>query len=327
MLLLMLLIVLFFALSGLMAAVDAAVLSVSRPEIDEMIGNGLWGSRRLRTVKLQIARAVVVIVILTNTINVLGPIVVSQEAVRRYGPGSVGVVIAVLTVGSIVLSEIIPKALGTHYAPTISRLAAPAIVALQWALYPLVRLFQWLSELLAAGKRPIGTEEQIRALVTIGRRAGYIESDEGRMIHRAFVLNDRTAADIMTPLEQVAAIDATATVRQAADEVRRSAFSRYPMFGSSADDVRGIVMSRHILQALCDGRDDDPVTTIARSALTVEADRRCDEMLVLFRDRHRHLAVVRDGQRTLGVVALEDVLEELVGEIEDEKDVEGGRRG
>ncbi len=320
MLILIVLIVAFLALSGLMAAVDAAVLSVTRPEIDVAIQEGKWGARRLDRVKREISRSVVVIVIVTNTINVLGPILVSQKAFDEFGNEAIAVITIVLTFGTIVFSEIIPKALGAHYAPLIARISAPAIQLGRYLLYPLVVAFSWLSQQFTKGTRHIGTEEQIRSLVRIGHRAGYIESKEGQLIHRAFILNDKTAGEIMTPLNRVKALGASFTIQQAAAEIGRSEYSRYPVFGQSIDDIRGIALSRDVLKAMID-RPNAALATIARPAVIVDAQVKSDELLTVFRDRHVHLAVVQDLEKTVGVVTLEDVLEELVGEIEDEKDV------
>ena len=310
----------FIFLSGLMAAVDAAVLSVTGPEIEEMIHHDRPGAVQLRHVKRHITRSVVVIVILTNTVNVLGPILVSRQAFERYGPESLGVITVVLTLGTILFSEIFPKAIGTHHAPTIGRLAAAPLQLTQYALFPLVVALSWLSQKVTRGTRPIGTERQIRSLALMGRRAGHIESDEILMIYRAFRLNDRMARDIMTPREDVVAIPAEATIRQAAEQICRRRFSRYPVYQESLDHIEGLVTSRDILEALVEGRDDELVTSVMSSVLTIEAGTRSDELLVTFRDEHIHLAIVRDRQRMIGVVTLEDVLEELVGEIEDEKD-------
>lgn len=314
--------VVFLALSGLMAAVDAAILSVTRPEISELIANRKWGARRLQTVKESLTRAVVVIVILTNTINVLGPILVSQLTVATFGPEAIAVAVVALTFGTILFSEIIPKALGSHHAPFVARLAAPLIRIAGIALFPLTRALEALANLLKRGQRQIGTEEQIRAMATIGRRSGLIEGDELRMIQRAFVLNDRTAEDLMTPLSEVSALKASFSVRAAADEVAGQPYSRFPVFGESVDDVRGMVMNRDIFETLFEGRGDAPLLSIVRPAFVVEKSRRSDWLLVMFRDKHNHLAVVQDAGRTIGVVTLEDVLEELVGEIEDEQDYE-----
>lgn len=319
---LILYILVFITLSGLMAMVDAAILSVSRAEVEEMVLNKKWNATAMQSISTRITRAVVVIVLITNTINILGPILVGKKAVDIYGNPAIGIITAILTFGTIVFSEIIPKSLGTHYAPVIARVSAPIILALIYVLLPLVVALEWISNLLKSGKRPIGTEAQIRSLVTIGRRAGYIESDEGQMIHRAFILNDRTAADIMTPLKDVVSIDASSTIKQAAQLIQKNKFSRYPVYSKSIHDVEGMVISRDVLEALSEEKDDEPLADIVRPVLTVHATLRSDQLLVRFRDCHIHLAVVQDEGQTVGVVTLEDILEELVGEIEDEVDAE-----
>ena len=312
----------FITLSGLMAMIDAAVLSVSRGEVEEMVAAKKPGAVALQAIAHRITRAVVIIVLITNTINILGPILAGNKAIEIYGNTVIGVITAILTFGTIVFSEIIPKSLGAHYAPVIARVAAPAILVLIYGLYPVVVALEWISNLLKSGQRRIGTEAQIRSLVTIGRRAGYIESDEGQLIHRAFILNDKTAADIMTPRKDIASVDASTTIKQAAQHVLQCPYSRYPVFGKGIHDVEGMVISRDLLDALVHEKDDEPVSTIMRPTLTVSADTRSDELLVRFRDRHIHLAVVQEANETVGLVTLEDVLEELVGEIEDEHDVE-----
>jgi CBS domain containing-hemolysin-like protein len=320
MLILLVYIVMFLFLSGLLALVDAAVLSVTRAETEEMVIQGKPGAAALKLVKQKITQAVVVIVIVTNTINVLGPILVGQRATILYGSTVIGIITAVLTFGTIIFSEIIPKSLGTHYAPLISRMAAPVIVALTYGLYPLVILLEKTAAFFQRGERKIGTETQIRSLVKIGLRAGRIEEDEGQLIQRAFVLNDRTAEAIMTPLNKMVSLPETATVREAAQVVFDHEYSRYPVVGKTPDEVKGMVLSREILSALADGRDDEPVSSFVHSIPRVKAEKRSDTLLLMFRDRQKHLATVHREGKTIGLVTLEDVLEELVGEIEDEKD-------
>ncbi len=313
-------VVLFIGLSGLMAAIEAAVLNISAAEVEELRLHGAWGSAALKKITGRLTQPLVVLVVFTNTINVLGPMLAGRKAFQLYGDVGIGAIAIILTLGTIVFSEIVPKSLGSHYAPLVSRSAAPAIRSLIVALYPFVIALEWFSELLKTGKRRIGTEEQIRALARMGRGEGYIESAEGQMIHRAFMLNDRSAADIMTPLADVVAVAKATTIEEAASRVFRHAYSRYPIFGDSPDDVSGFVLGRDILEALTDGKAQELVSTVRRHILKVPPDMRSDELLVLFRKEHVHLAVVQDGTHTVGLVTLEDVLEELVGDIEDEKD-------
>ena len=302
--------------------IDAAVLSVERAEVEAMVERREWGSKPLQKVVKRMSRSVVVIVIITNTINVLGPIVVGQIAISTYGSTIIGVITAILTFGTIIFSEIIPKSVGAHHAPLIARFASPAILIIGLLLWPIVIVLEWFANLFSSGKRAVGTEEQIRALVQLGRRAGHIETDEGQLIHRAFILNDKTAADIMTPLKDIVGISEDMTIRDASKKVFSQTYSRYPVFGSSIHDITGLAMSHDILEALSQGRDDQSIQRITRDALLVDAHLRSDELLVFFRDEHIHLAVVQDNGKTVGIVTLEDVLEELVGEIEDEIDVE-----
>ncbi|MGB7323587.1 MAG: CBS domain-containing protein, partial [Rubripirellula sp.] len=116
------------------------------------------------------------------------------------------------------------------------------------------------------------------------------------------------------------AIAASSSISQAAAEVLNSEFSRYPVFGGSIDDIQGSLLSRDLLKAICHGDADQTVRSLLVDPLIVDAQMRSDDLLVLFRDRHLHLAVVQSSGKTLGIVTLEDVLEELVGEIDDEKD-------
>ncbi len=311
----------FVVLSGILALIDAAILSVSRAEIEEMILQKKPGAIFLRRVHRRITRAVVVIVILTNTVNILGPILVGQRAIALFGDSVIGVITAILTFCTIVFSEVIPKSFGARHAPIIARIAAVPILTLITVLWPLVWILELITKPFTSGRRAIGTEDQIRSLVTIGRLAGHIESDEGQLVHRAFILNDKTARDIMTPLKDVIGVKAGQKIADVAQKVFRENHSRFPVFGKSIHDVRGIVMSYDILQAIIENRGDQKVQTIMQQPLVVPWHIHCDSLLVVFRDRHTHLAVVQEHKHTIGVVSLEDVLEELVGEIEDERDV------
>lgn len=311
----------FVGLSGAMALIEAAVISVSRAEVEEMAASGVWGSRALRAIATRLTPALVLIVIVTNTINILGPILVGRRALSLWGDAAIAPVTLVLAAATIVFSEIIPKSLGAHHAPLISRLAAPGIRIGTIALHPLVAALEWFANLFKTGDRRIGTEAQIRSLATIGRRAGHILDHEGQLIRRSFILNDRSAGDVMTPLAAVVSVAAGDTVSRAARKVFHHAFSRYPVFGESPDEIVGLALSRDILEALVNGRDDDPVDGICQRVPVVPTTMSLDTLLARFRDERIHLAVVQDHHHhTVGLVTLEDVLEELVGDIEDEKD-------
>lgn len=320
MVLLIALILGFILASGFFSMIDAAILSVSPAEVEVLIAEKRWGARELKRLLRHIARAIIVVVILTNITNILGPILAGQRAQALFGSNVIGVITALLTFLTIIFSEIIPKAVGTRYAPFISRLAAPFLHALVLALYPVVRVLERLTQQFRTGTREVGTEQQIRALANIGRGEGYIDADERELIHRAFVLNDRTTADIMTPLEKIITCHTSTTIRDATKMVFQHTFSRYPVIGASPHDVRGYVLSADILQALAHGKEGAPVSAITRPVPKVSSALRCDDLLHVLRKNAAQFAIVADNGKTVGLVTLEDVLEELVGDIMDEKD-------
>ncbi|QDT12702.1 CNNM domain-containing protein [Planctomycetes bacterium K23_9] len=311
MLFLVLSIACFLGLSGMMAAVDAAILSVTHPEVDVLVQRGKWGAHRLSQVKLDLSQSVVVIVIISNTINVLGPVLVSLQAFELRGSEGVAIITAVLTLGTIVFSEIVPKSIGAHYAPFISRISAPAILACRYVLYPFVIVFAGLSKLFTKGDRQIGTEAQVRSLVRIGRLAGHIENDESEMIHRVFVLNDKTAGGIMTPLDRMKVLGRNFTLQQASSQVLDGQHSRYPVFGQTTDEIAGVVLAREILR---DARSQPrkSLESIIRPALIVEAETKSDSLIELFREHHAQMAIVQDSGKTVGLVTFADVLSQLI---------------
>ncbi len=326
---LILLIFFFIFLSGVMALTDAAVLSVSAAEIETMVKRRKRGAAALKKVYDHITRGVVVIVAFTNTVNVFGPIIVGQKAVDIYGDPIIGIITAVLTFGTIIFSEIIPKSLGVHYAPKISRAAAPLILVFTNVLFPLVVLLEIISKLMQRGTRRVGTEEQIRSLVRLGSASGYIAKEEDKIIHRVFVLNDRTAGEMMTPFGRAAVLDRSTRIKDAVTFIRDKRYSRYPVVeeadGKSgrAGEKRGIVgtvLAADIFEHALFEERGSTVGDIMSPPIFVDAAETADDIMLQFKRERKHMAIVRRGVTPFGVVTFEDILEELVGEIEDERD-------
>lgn len=308
--------------SGLLAMIDAAILSVNHAEVEVMIAKKRWGARELKQLLKHTTRAIIVVVILTNITNILGPILVGRKAEALFGSQAIGIVTALLTFITIILSEIIPKSVGTHYAPRIARMVAPLLRILVVVLYPAVIVLERIARMFKSGKRKVGTEDQIRALANLGGGAGHIDSDERELIHRAFVLNDRTASDIMTKTENIIFIQKSRSIRQAAKMIFEYSYSRYPVVGNSLDEIEGYITSHDALEMLANDKQEHSILEIVRPVPFVQATLKCDDLLNVFRKADSHLAIVQSGSTTVGLVTLEDVLEELVGEITDEGDNE-----
>lgn len=320
---LILVIIVILLLSGFFSGAEAALVSLTEPEVLTLHEKKVLGSSFLVRVHKRLNRSVITIVVWNNVVNIVGSILVGQLVITLYGDAILAVITTGLTFGIIIFSEIIPKAIGIHYAEKVGVLTAPFILLLTTLMLPLIVLLEWVTDLFKHGERKVGTEAQIRSLVTIGRRAGHIESDEGQLIHRAFILNDKKAADIMTPLKDIVVLQTDMTIEDAWEKIKDDVHSRYPIFGTSIHELEGIVLRQDILEALYEEKDDDAITSLTRDGLLVKDDMPSDELISVFRDKSIHLAVVQDAEgHTIGLVTLEDVLEELVGEIEDEVDVE-----
>jgi putative hemolysin len=310
----------FIIASGILAMIDSAILSVNPAEVEVMIAKKRWGAKELKLLLRHTTRAIIVIVILTNIVNILGPILVGRRAEQLFGSHVIGIVTAILTFLTIIFSEIIPKGIGTHYAPKISRRVAPFLRVLVFILYPVVIVLERMVRMFKSGKRKVGTEEQIRALANLGGGAGHIDADERELIHRAFSLNDRTARDIMVSASAIVFIQKGRSIRQAAKMIFEHTYSRYPVIGHSLHEVEGYILSHDALEMLADGNEGHPITEIIRPVPMVDADMRCDDLLTALRKSKSQFAIVRQSSQTVGLVTLEDVLEELIGQIREEGD-------
>jgi CBS domain containing-hemolysin-like protein len=310
--------------SALASGTEAALFAVGTPEVLAAVDQRRPGALALRRLEQDLTRPIMAIVIWNNVANIGGSILVGSLAARELGSTWLGLFSAGLTFLVIIFSEIIPKTVGERNALRIGLWAAQPVTLLTQALLPLIVLVELLVRPLAPPAVRKTSEAEIRALTRQGGREGVIEADESELIQRVFRMNDTTASMILTPMPQVDSLEASRPIGDLSAWTRDVTHTRIPLH--SADDITsvvGVVNVRWILQALADGRHDQPVAALAQEPWFVPSSMAVDDLLREFQSRKQHLAIVVDGLGTLqGVVTLEDVLEELVGEIEDETDLE-----
>ncbi len=309
--------------SALASGTEAALFAVSYPEVLAAVDQRRRGALALRRLQQDLTHPIMAIVIWNNLANIGGSILVGALVTRQLGSAWLGAFSALLTLLVIIFSEIVPKALGERNALAIGLWVAQPVQLLTRLMSPLIALLDLIVRPLAPPTVRRTSEDEIRALTRQGRREGVIEQDESEIIQRVFRMNDTTAGMIMTPLAQVDTLEASRPIGELTDWVREVTHTRIPLH--RADDINsvvGVVNVREILLALAEGQRDRPVAALAMDAWFVPSSMRSDDLMREFQQRKQHLAVVVDGLGTLqGVVTLEDVLEELVGEIEDETDL------
>ena len=321
--------------SFLAAMVEAAYLALPTTRARAMEDSENALERCAGRLRMDFAKPLATMVVMNNATNIAGSMLAGYFAENYFeGLGltaglrtAMTVFTVALTLVVIILGEIIPKTIGENHSHKVAKYGAYPIWALQALLTPVVWLVSFCQRpFQRVGPHPT-TEAEIAQLTSIGQEQGAIEEHEGDMIHRVLALNDVTAGDIMTPRPEMLSLRADQTLAQAADQLAQMNRSLIPVYGKNRDEVVGILHRMDALLALAKDKGEmqlaDP--SICSKPYYVPTSMTADELLVRFQRRTEHMAIVV-GQygETVGLVTIEDVIEEIVGEIYDEEDIGSG---
>ncbi len=320
------------AVAGLCAAVDAALSRVSRARVEEFVRDGRRGAIALRRVIAEPPRYLNLVLLLRVVGEMAAAVMVAVWAVQnfRYSWSTVLVTAAVMVVVSYVVVGVSPRTVGRQHAGGVALLSAPVVYRLAAVLGPLPRLLIALGNALTPGRGfrdgPFTSEAELRDLVDLAEASKVIESGERQMIHSVFELGDTLVREVMVPRTDIVFIERTKTLRQGMSLALRSGFSRIPVVGENEDDVVGMVYLRDLARRTYEYRESESgerVESIMRPATFVPDSKPVDELLRDMQAERNHVAVVVDEYGgTAGLVTIEDILEEIVGEITDEYDRE-----
>ncbi len=260
--------------------------------------------------------------------EVAATVAVTLVVVDGQGPGPAAFAIAAagMTVVSFLAVGAVGRTLGQRYAPVLAVGLAGPCAALAALLRPVARVLLGAGSVLVPGRvtpAPFATEAELRDLVEQAEERGVVDSRERELIDSVFDLGDTLVREVMVPRTEVVFIERTKTVRQALGLALRSGFSRLPVVGDGEDDVVGVAYLKDLTRRYVDGRGEDPVAECMRPVTFTPDTKKADELLREMQARRIHLAIVIDEYGgTAGLVTIEDVLEEIVGEITDEYDRE-----
>jgi CBS domain containing-hemolysin-like protein len=318
------------AVAGLAACLDAALARVSRVRAGEMAEQGVPGAKRLVRVTADPARYFNLVLLVRVTCEMAAAVLVTMVCVHEWGLGWKAGALAtvIMAVVSYVAIGVSPRTLGRQHAPRIAVVGAAVLIPLSRILTPLTRALIVLGNALTPGKGfregPFATEAELRALVDIAEQHSEIEADQRRMVHSVFELGDTLVREVMVPRTDMIFIERGKTLRQALTLALRSGFSRIPVVGENTDDVLGIVYLKDLAGRVHEhraGESVELVESVMRPATYVPDSKHADDLLRDMQSERIHLAVVIDEYGgTAGLVTIEDILEEIVGEITDEYD-------
>ena len=321
--LLVLFVLLAIGVSFLCSILEAVLLSVTPSFVEAAERERPALAAKLRSLREDIERPLAAILSLNTIAHTVGATGAGAQAAVVFGDAGVGVFSAALTLGILVLSEIVPKTLGATYWRELAPFAVRLLPWLITAQLPLVWMSQVVTSLLKrdGGEGEVSREE-ITALATAGARLGVVDEDETRIVANLFRLPEITVEQIMTPRMVVEFVDGGQTVGDVVDGRESFPHSRLPLANGSLDDATGFVLTREVLLAALRGEGDRPVGELRRDLVRVPTTMDLDALLDIFTERDRHMALVADAYGgTAGIVTMEDVIETLLGtEIVDEHD-------
>ncbi|CAN5121178.1 hemolysin family protein [soil metagenome] len=320
------LLLLLIACSGFFSGAEIAIFSVSEARVRSLDEEGVRGAGALAELKANPERLLTTILVGNNVVNIAATALATKLALDTFGDQGVAYATGAMTLLVLVLGEITPKSFAAAHSVRISLTIAPFIHFLSRFLFPVVTPLTALSRKLVRRRSrddPLSfVEGEIREMAAIYHEQGAIEDHERQIIDRAFRLDKTRAWEIMTPRVDLLAWPAGARLAEIAAELRTVRYSRVPVYGETVDDIVGIVYTRDAYQALVAGQHDVPLASLAREPFFVPGSVPLIKLLGDFQTRRIHMGVVIDEYGgTDGLVTLEDILEELVGEIVDETDL------
>ncbi|WFE42756.1 hemolysin family protein [Micromonospora sp. WMMD998] len=318
-------------LAGLIAMTEAALAAVSAARAAELAREGARGARALQAVAGDVVRHLNLLLLLRLLAELTATTLVALVAVDTFGAGwrAALVTAGAMTVVSFVVVGVAPRTLGRQHAYAVGRAVAPLVRWLGRALNPLASLLILIGNAVTPGKGfregPFATQVELRELVDLAEQRGVVEHGERQMIHSVFALGDTIAREVMVPRTEMVWIEERKTLAQALALFLRSGFSRIPVIGENVDDVLGVLYLKDLIRRTQGDREarEMPVAELMRQATFVPESKPVDDLLSEMQAARNHLVIVVDEYGgTGGLVTIEDILEEIVGEITDEYDVE-----
>lgn len=321
--------IVLIGLGGLFAAIDAAISTVSPARVDELVRDQRPGAGSLRKVMADRPRYVNLVVLLRTSCEITATALL-VVFIRYHFSMVWGLYLAagIMVLASFVVVGVGPRTLGRQNAYSISLATALPLRLISWLLMPISRLLVLLGNALTPGRGfrngPFASEIELREVVDLAQQRGVVAADERRMIESVFELGDTPAREVMVPRTEMIWIESDKTAGQAMTLAVRSGHSRIPVIGENVDDIVGVVYLKDLVeQTFCstNGGRETTVARVMRPAVFVPDSKPLDALLREMQRDRNHMALLVDEYGAIaGLVSIEDVLEEIVGEIADEYD-------
>ncbi len=321
--------------NALLSAARSALVNARRPLLEQKVQEGAIGARLAYRVAEDSTRLIATL----RLVQVICRLMLAGLAVFWFAPraadllppgpqaGLYGALGVILLTGLLMVSlgELAPEMAVLRDPEGWAIWLAPLVAGLEWLLGPVIRLTLRVSAIISGrlAGQPVQfvTEEEIKTLVDAGEEGGAIEEEEKEMIYSIFQFGDTLAREVMVPRIDIVGVEAGSSLAEASETFLRTGHSRLPVYEDSVDHIVGLVYAKDFLRAWKNGQQDQLVRSLMRQVYFVPETKKVDDLLAELQSRRVHMAIVIDEYGgTAGLVTLEDLVEEIVGEIRDEYD-------
>jgi CBS domain containing-hemolysin-like protein len=314
------------ALSGFFSGLEVALVGVTRSKVHQMLSKKLPGANSLHKLKSNPSRMMASVNLGNNLVNVASTALATDIALKIFENNGLAIVIGAMTFLILVFGEITPKTYCNANAAKIALRYSRVLLAFSYAFYPVVWIFEQITKGIikltgSSQEPPRLTEEEIKGVIEQGEDNA-IEKQESKLVHGALNFDDIVIRSVMTPRTKMFTLNSKMLLFEALPLINKSGFSRIPLYGKNHDEITGIINVRDILKYLEIDQKMINLQQLARKPIFVSQEKKVSELLREMQGRKSHMAIVLDEfEGVEGCVTLEDLLEEIVGEIHDETDV------
>ncbi|HEX7456505.1 MAG TPA: hemolysin family protein [Candidatus Nanoarchaeia archaeon] len=325
-----------FLLSAFFASSETAIFSISKFKLHSLVKEGRSGSAALQRLKNNPNRLLATILVSNNLVNILIASYATFLATRAFGSVGVGVATGVVTISLLILGDTLPKSLAAHNSASIALFVAPALEIVGFFLYPAVVVLEKISSFfthLFSTHSPVVTEEELKSVIAISEEAGLLGRDAAEIMENVVEFEDVRVSEVMTPEISVVYLDGDKSLREVMDVVVKTDYSRFPVFEGDEENIIGIFDIDFALREIQKRSWDTKIKELTVPPFIVPEGKKVADLLSDFAKLKKKFALVVDEHGSFtGVVSLEDILEEIVGDIFDKslkadrvvKPIEGG---
>ena len=313
-------------LSAFFSSSEVALVAMTRAKVRTLVNDGKTGATALATLKESPEKLLITILIGNNIVNIAAASIATAVALQMFGNIGVGIATGFVVIVLLIFGEIGPKIYAARATDSFALTVAPVVLVLSRVLSPVIWLVEKVSPTFGIGKEvsePAVTEEEIKEWIDVGKEEGTIEQGEQDMLYSVLEFGDTTVREIMTPRVDAILMEDTLTFEEAIRIFNETGFSRIPVYHDRIDNITGILNVKDVFAAMVSHRKSSTIKEVMYDPMFVPETKKIDDLLKELQVHRVQMAIIIDEYGSfVGIATVEDILEELVGDIMDEYDKE-----